>query len=805
MTATEPLYKDPSQPVNVRVDDLLARMTLEEKVAQLGGYMSYMLLGPDGPDPAKMSELLGNGIGQISRVGGTLNVPPTTTAAICNSIQQFLREHTRLGIPAMIHEECLAGYESQQATMFPQIIGVAATWEPELVEQMMTIVREQMRAVGVHQGLSPVLDVARDPRWGRVEETFGEDPYLIARMGVAYVRGLQGDDLAHGIVATGKHFLGYGLSEGGLNWAPAHISSRELYEVFARPFEAAIREAGLASVMNAYNELDGVPCGVSREILTDFLRDKLGFSGLVVSDYLTISTAYTYHHAARDMQDAAIQAIRAGLDVELPNVEGYGAPLIEAVRQGKVEESFVDTSARRVLEAKFRLGLFENPFVDTNAIPGVMNKPEGPALSRELAYKSMTLLKNEGGLLPLTKDIRSLAVIGPSADRMRSLLGDYSYVSQMEGVIDILRSGVLTMTGSATADPQMIEKMFGDIATTTDDEALARKLHDFPTVLQAIQSAVSPSTQVHYAQGCDIAGESTDGFAEAVTAAKQADVAILVLGEQSGLSRRSTSGEARDRASLDLPGVQQALLEAVYATGTPVVLVLLNGRPLAVKWAAAHAPAILEAWVPSQEGATAIASVLFGDVNPNGKLPISVPRSVGQIPVYHYHKPSGGRSHWHGEYVDEGTQPLYPFGFGLSYTTFAYDNLRIEPAQVDSGGSVQIACEVRNTGDRVGEEVVQLYLHDREADVTRPVRELAGFKRVTLAPSETCTVTFTVQLSQLGFYNRQMDFVVEPGAIDVMVGSSSADIHLTGEFTITGAPVEVRGQRAFFSDVEVKA
>lgn len=796
-------YKDPSRPIHERVEDLLSRMTLEEKVAQLGSRWSFELLGPQGPDPERMRTVIPHGIGQVTRVGGMLDLPPAVTAQIANAIQRWLVHETRLGIPAIIHEECLNGYVARDATIFPQIIGVAATWDPELARQMATVIRTQMRSVGAHQGLAPVLDVARDPRWGRTEETYGEDPYLVSRMGSAYVSGLQGDDPKTGIIATGKHFVGYSASEGGLNWAPAHIPERELYEVFARPFEAAIRESRLGSVMNAYNELDGVPCGVSREILTDLLRDRLGFKGFVVSDYMTISTAFSYHHISTDLMGAAVQAIQAGLDVELPTVEGYGDLLVQAVRQGLVSEETIDRSVRRVLEAKFRLGLFEQPYVDPAPIPEIFARPEGRDLAYKIAVKSMTLLKNEGQLLPLSKSLSRIAVIGPNADSARNLLGDYTFVSQIQAVAQIMRSGALEIGQLSEEDRKAAEALYGDLLKSPDDESFTRNRYRLTTVLEAIRQTVSQDTEVTYAKGCDVQGTDRSGFEEAVRLAREADVAILVLGEKSGLDPSATSGEARDRADLGLPGVQQELLEAVHATGTPVVLVVLSGRPLALKWAAAHVPAILMAWVPGQEGGRAVASVLFGDEAPGGRLPISMPRSVGQVPIYYYHKPSGGRSHWLGDYVEESTSPLFPFGYGLTYTTFDYTNLRIDPAEVDGNGQVRISVDVTNKGARAGDEVVQLYVHDAESAITRPVKQLVGFQRVTLEPGQACTVSFTLRLSQLAFLNREMELVVEPGTIEVMVGSSAEEIRVQGAFRIVGDVIEVDANRAFFPQVEV--
>ena len=592
--------------------------------------------------------------------------PPEKTAELVNAIQRFLVENTRLGIPAIVHEECLCGYQARQGTVFPQAIGLAATWDPALVEKMTDIIRQQMVAAGARQALAPVLDITRDPRWGRTEETFGEDPYLVSAIGTAYVKGLQGDDLAKGVMATAKHFIGYGSSEGGLNWAPSHIPPRELYEVFARPFETAIREAGLASVMNAYNEIDGVPCAVSKGLLTDFLRGQLGFRGLVVSDYMAIETACNYHRVAANMQEAGIQAIRAGMDVELPAPTTYGL-LVDAVHKGLVDEATIDTSVRRVLEAKFKLGLFDRPYVETGMIPAVFVNPEAQEASRRLALESMTLLKNQGNLLPLRKDLKTIAVIGPIADSIRCLLGDYNYVAFTEGVVGM----VWSFAKDLKADPSQLGDFaayhaaaFKDYLEPPDEESMARKNYDMHSILESIRLIAGKSLKIVHAKGCRLLGQEKGGFQEAVAAARQADIAILVLGGKSGLDHTCTSGETRDTASLALPGVQQDLLEAVHATGTPVVLVLVSGRPLAVTWAAENVPAIVQAWLPGHGGGPAIADVLFGNAVPGGKLPISVPRSAGQIPVYHYHKPSGGRSQFSGNYVDSPSKPLYPFGLG---------------------------------------------------------------------------------------------------------------------------------------------
>jgi beta-glucosidase len=779
------VYLEPTRSVEERVSDLLSRMTLEEKIAQLSGVWVFELLDNMAFSDQKAEKLLGNGIGQITRIGGASNLRPAATAKLANTVQSFLVKNTRLGIPAIVHEESCSGYMARDATCFPQIIGVASTWEPELVEEMTSVIRTQMRSVGAHHALAPVLDVTRDPRWGRAEETFGEDPYLVGRMGTAYVKGLQGRDFQEGVLATGKHFVGYGMSEGGMNWAPVHLPQRELHEVFVAPFEAAIKTANLASIMNAYHELDGVPCGSSRQLLTDLLRNQLGFEGMVVSDYFAINMLAEYHHVAESKGEAAKMALEAGIDVELPSTDCYGKPLRQAIEDRTVDEALIDEAVSRILRMKFLLGLFENSYVDAARAVEVFDTTKQRALARRIAQKSIVLLKNEGDLLPLKKDLSAIAVIGPNAESVRNMIGDYSYPAHIETLAEMRE-----------------EQNVFDIPVPETVE-LVDNFVPIISVLEGIKHKVSPKTQVRYAKGCDVTDESKEGFAEAVEIARKSGIAVLILGGKSGLTRGCTSGEGCDRAEIGLPGVQEELVRAIYATGTPVVAVLLNGRPLTIQWIAAHVPAVVEAWLPGEEGASALADVLFGDYNPGGKLPITFPRAVGQIPTYYNHKPSGGRSHWKGDYVSMSAKPLFPFGHGLSYTRFEFDNLRITPTQVIVEGKVTISIDVKNVGERKGDEVVQLYVHDVLSSVTRPVKELKGFKRVTLEAGETKTVAFHLSVSQLGFYNRHMDFVVEPGTIEVMIGSSSTDIKLTGAFEIVGETTDVSTTKAFFSTVNV--
>ncbi len=765
-----------------RVSDLLGQMTLDEKLAQLGSCWIYDLQTKGEIDPLKMQDKLNHGIGQITRLGGASTYDPVSVAKTANSIQRFLVEGTRLGIPAIIHEECCSGAMILGGTIYPEMIGLAGTFQPELAEKMTTMIRKQLRAVGAHQGLAPVLDVSRDPRWGRVEETFGEDPTLVSHFGMAYIRGLQGENLTEGIVATGKHFVGHSLSQGGLNCAPVQLGQHELWEVFLAPFQAAIRDAGLASIMNAYPELDGEVVAASRRILTDLLRGALGFDGLIVSDYQAITMIHDYHKAAVNKSAAAGLALNAGIDVELPVTDCYCDPLKIALEAGDVSLELVDSSVCRHLQKKFETGLFEKPYVDENHVYEVFETFEQRGLALEIAQKSMVLLKNDG-LLPLKKTLMTLAVIGPNADDGRNQLGDYSYAA----VLDRLQITPPENSSFSECDPA----------------ALAEHSVKVITVLNGIRGAVSPITQVVYSKGCDNLSDSRDGFNDAINAAEQADVVVLVLGDRSGLDLSCTTGETRDSVDLRLPGLQEELARAIISIGKPTVAILVNGRPLAIPWLDGSVNSILEAWLPGEEGGKAIADVLFGDVNPGGKLPITFPRHVGQLPSYYNHKPSGMNSHWFKDYVSENVTPLYPFGHGLSYTKFDYADLSINRTQAGSGEKVEVSFKLVNCGSVVGDEVAQFYIRDEYASVPRPVKELKGYARLSLQPGENRKVTFVLPVDQLAFYDVDLNLVLEPGKIEIMVGSSSEDIRLRGEFEIIGAKVIPVKERVFECRVEV--
>ncbi len=768
--------------IKTRVAELISRMTIEEKLAQLGSFWVHELQSQGRLDESKIAYKLKPGIGQITRNAGACNLYPLETARSANILQKFLKEKTRLGIPAIIHEECCAGVMSAGSTIFPQMIGLASTFKPELARQMTTAIRHQMRAIGAHQGLAPVLDVARDPRWGRVEETFGEDPTLVSQFGVAYIQGLQSDDLRRGVMATGKHFVGHAFSQGGLNCAPVYLGPHDLWDIYLAPFQAAIRDAGLASMMNAYPELDGEVIAASKRILTDLLRDQLGFEGFVISDYEAVIMIHNYHKAAENRRSAAVKALNAGIDVEAPTIACYGEDLLAALKAGEVTIETIDLSVSRHLQKKFELGLFENPYVSEADVLNVFETAENRSLAYDIACQSFVLLKNDG-LLPLKDSIKKLAVIGPNASSSRVLVGDYSYTASAE------LQALLPAADSAFA--------------TISKEELDNPTVEIPTLLESIKNRVSASTRVTFSPGCDINSTDESGFKAAVQTAQDADAVILVLGGKSGLVPDCTTGEFRDASDLGLPGVQEKLALVVLETGKPCALVLINGRPAAIPALVEKTHAILQAWVPGEEGARAITSVLFGDVNPGGKLPLSIPRSAGQLPVFYNHKPSGMRSQIFGDYYNEKATPLFPFGHGLSYSSFKYNNLTLNRQSAKPGEIVDVSISIHNSSKVTGDEVVQLYCCDEIASLPRPVKELKGFIRLTMLPGESKKVTFHLPVNQMAYYDEKLKLVVEPGSIKVMIGSSSEDIRLAGEFIITGKSSVEIAERVFVCPVEV--
>ena len=736
-----PAYRDPSLPVETRVADLLSRMALAEKCAQLVGPFGMEESGEFSPELARQHWQHG-----VSYIGTYHKSRDTRkTVRYLNAAQKFLREETRLGIPALGIGEGLHGYMAHEATSFPQAIGLASAWDPALHERIFSAVAQEMRARGAHYVLSPVLDVARDPRWGRTEETYGEDPYLISRLGVAAVRGFQGERFTGApdkVLATAKHFCAHGQPEGGANCAPANYAERTLREELFAPFEAVVREGRVGSVMASYNEINGIPAHINTWLLRDLLRDEWGFEGFVISDGWGVDDLYRLHFVAADAAEAAEKAFASGVEVELGRCLRH---LQAAVEAGRIPEAALDAAVARVLRVKFMLGLFENPFVDEESAVAITNCAEHRALALEAAHKAIVLLKNEGALLPLDPaQLRALAVIGPNAAAVR--LGGYS--GDPIQPISVLE-GLRQKAGDA------IEILYAEGCGLTQSPGSANELWFLDEVMPA-----DPARDAAL-------------IAEAVEIARQADVVLLVLGDNEQTCREAwAEHHLGDRDNLDLPGSQETLLRAMVETGKPVVLLLLNGRPVSITYAVERVPAILEGWYLGQAAGTAVADVLFGDVNPGGKLPITFPRSVGQIPAYYYHKPSARRG-----YLFADKTPLFPFGYGLSYTTFAYGEPRLDKPTIRADETATLTVEVANTGARTGDEVVQLYIHDvLSARVTRPVKLLKGFQRITLQPGETRAVTFSIGREQLAYLGEDMRSIVEPGTFELLVGGSSVEL-----------------------------
>ncbi len=744
-TAPQFPYRNPELSIDQRVADLVPRLTLEEKIAQISIADWNDDITFDTGDVEQLRRVWPHGLGAMSRVG--LHRSPREAAVIYNQIQRYQCEHTRLGIPAFSIDEVLHGLMAKDSTVFPQAIGLASTWNPELIREVFTAIAAETRARGGNFVLSPVLDLGRDPRWGRTEETYGEDPCLVSKIGVAAIRGLQGDvrpmdagpmdagpiDLQH-VIATAKHFGAHGQPEAGINAAPTNYAERELRDYFLAPFEAAVKDAHVQSIMAAYNEINGVPVHVNTWLLRDVLRDEWNFDGFITSDGYAVTQLHELHHVAADKAEAARKTLHTGVDFELDSCFGT---LIQQVRDGVIAEAAIDQAVARVLRAKFLLGLFEQPYIDIDQAEAITNSAQHQALALKAAHQAIVLLKNDG-VLPLDRtQLRSIAVIGPNAADFHP--GGYS---------------------------------------TECAHGLS--------VLEGVRRKVGNSIEVRYAEGCRItegvqgweqwwnnaviAGDPLEDearIAHAVEVARASDVALSVVGENDGTCREGWSeNHLGDRESLDLPGRQDDLVKAVVATGTPTIVLLIGGRPLAINWIAEHVPAILEGWYLGQATGPAVADVLFGDANPGGKLPITFPRSAGQIPAYYYHKPSARRG-----YLFADRSPLFAFGHGLSYTTFALSDVRVTPTAITRAETATVSVQITNTGQRAGDEVVQLYAHDQLASVTRPVKQLIDFRRITLESGESRRVEFVIKPDQLALLNEHLQRVVEPGLFDLMVGT----------------------------------
>ncbi|WP_433518702.1 glycoside hydrolase family 3 N-terminal domain-containing protein [Nonomuraea sp. CA-143628] len=778
-------WQDQTLPVAERVDALLAEMTLEEKVGQLGSrWVGNDMRPADQPDPdpevslnvAPMQDVFAasgtipleeasrHGLGHLTRVFGSGPVTAAEGAAEVVRLQSLVVEGSRLGVPALVHEECLTGFTTYGATVYPAAIAWGATFDPGLVERMAAAIGRDMRAVGVHQGLSPVLDVVRDYRWGRVEETMGEDPYLVSMLGAAYVRGLE----SAGIIATLKHFAGYSAARAARNHGPVPMGRRELMDMILPPFETAIAEGGARSVMNSYSDVDGVPAAADSWLLTDLLREEWGFTGTVVSDYWAVPFLATMHEVAADTDEAGVLALSAGIDVELPDTLGFGRHLVERVRRGELPEALVERAARRLLTQKVQLGLLDQDWTPEDSVSAAatvdLDSPDNRALAREMAERSIVLLDG-GTALPLrAEELRRVAVVGPAAAEPRAFMGCYAFPNHVLPRHPGLGLGL-----------------------------------EAPSILDALRIEL-PDTEIVHERGCDVRGEDRSGFAAATAAARAADLCVAVVGDLAGLFGQGTSGEGCDAEDLRLPGVQEDLLAELAATGTPVVVVVVSGRPYALGEVHAGAAALVQAFMPGEEGAAAIAGVLSGRVQPGGRLPVQIPRRPGGQPGTYLQPPLGLNSHG---ISNLDPTPLFPFGYGTSYTSFEVGDLLISDAEVPTDGEFTVSVRVRNTGDRAGEEVVQLYLHDVLAQVTRPVRQLAGFARVRLEAGTSACVRFHVHADRTAFTGRDLRRIVEPGDVEVLVGTSAADLPCRGVVRLTG-PLRVVGRgRRLITPVDV--
>ena len=797
-----------------RVAELLATLSLEEKVAQLVGYMPTALSGRgDAADLDTLREAMPHGIGAVSAIMEMGVADPDATARKIEVIQRYLIEETSAGIPALVHAEALNGFVYAGALQFPTPIGMASTFRPEHAHTAAAVAARQMSALGIRHAFSPVLDVARDARFGRVHETYGEDPHLCAAFGVQAVRGLQ--ESGHGVIATGKHFLGYAASEAALNMANVNLGNRELRETYAVPFEAASRDADLAAVMNSYSCIDGVPVAVSRDLLTGLLREELGFQGVVVSDYGSVEMVRTLHGVGTDLTEAAIRSLEAGIDVELPTMVAF-ATLVEAGGAGILGEDVLDRAVERVLFAKARAGLLEGTWEGPRVAKYRATSDE-IGRSQQIAADSLVLLRNEGGVLPLAPTTGRIAVVGPFADRLRPFFAAYSGPAGMELIKYSATGAGGTMAGVSEHDDDaggvgdVGDAMASRIRLVADSEieAAIRQLHpDARSIAEALGELAPHEVVVEVSRGADHLEPDASSIPEAVAAAERADVTVCVVGEKTGWVGDATAGEGRDRASLHLLGGQRQLLEAVAATGTPVVVVLLCGRPLDIGWMQDVAGAILLAWHPATYGGHAVASALWGDVNPGGKLPVTFPRSVGHLPMYAGHRlgsgygrPDGGRAHGH---IDQAAAPTYPFGHGLSYTDFAIDSLRLAEPAVPVGGTITATVSVTNVGRCCGDEVVQFYGHDMAASVTRPVRQLVGFRRVTLEPGENSRLTLTLDSRVFALWDIDDRWRVEPGTIELAVARSSGDVCEARKLELTGSSIVLDGHSTFLGAVQTE-
>jgi beta-glucosidase len=822
------IYKDSSKPLQDRIRDLIERMTLKEKVAQLSCWVtmgnSQMI--------NNLEEHLKEGIGTLSYLNSSLTGDNAKDMETLKKIQRYLVEETRLGIPALVHSEGIAGAQIPKATTFPQSINVASTWDPSLAERIGEVVKKQLMAFGIKAAHSPLFDLGRDPRWGRIGETYGEDPYVVAQMGTAFVKGLQGDNE---VMGTAKHFVGYGNAEGGRNGAEQQIGDRKLLDTYCLPFEAAIYEANVMGIMNSYGILNEQAVSTSKWLLTDILRDKLGFSGVVVSDYGSISHAHARYRVASNQKETAIMALRAGMDVEQPTNTCY-KHLVEAVELGELEEEAIDCSVRRILEIKFKLGLFENPYEEGN-FDEEINNHTYTKLSQEVAEKSIVMVKNEENILPINKEVSGkkvrIALIGPSAEDKINFFGGYSSVgtasttsrdfdkSEEDNYIkmayhaaiteykDMLKTvGIEFEDQPSPEQKEQIIKMMKQKKGESNKEyqstqEFIEKYYPHCKSIKQVLEEHFGEENILYARGCEIKQSLSNGIEEVRRVVENADLVIAVLGgKESMRASDATCGENKDNININVEKPQQDMMEEVFKLGKDVVSVIIDGRPLAISSISERSKAVLYGWLPAQEGAQAIVNVITGKCNPSGKLPVTIVKDKGQIPMYNSRLPVFAELEEWAEYIDgDKNKPLYPFGHGLSYTQFEYSDLQMKNhVQVDE--KLEVSFTLKNNGSYSGDEIVQVYIRDCVSSVARPVKQLVGFKRVDLEMGQQKQIAFEINMKQLAFHDLEMQQVVEPGKMEIYIGASSEDIRLRGEFDIVGEKMKVE-RKVFFSKVIV--
>ena len=803
------IYKNPNYSIEDRVNDLIKRMNLEVNVMQLCGQLPSSFVKDGKIDYKRLKVIAKCGYGRITQYSLVGLTDIKRIRSFSNEIQKVFVNETRLNIPVILQSECLSGYPSEGGTIFPAMINLAASWAPKLVEDMAKIIGKECKDVGINTVMSPVVDISRDPRWGRCYETFGEDVYLTTQMGINYVKAIQNE----GVSCIAKHFLGYAETQGGLNTAVTRVNNRELYEVFATPFEALDKVANVDGMMASYSEIDGLPVGCNKVIINDLLRKTMNFKGLLTSDGAAIWKIYDYFKLAKTYEEAGLLAKKAGLDTEIP-IGGAYKYLGNFVKNNQLDEQLIDESVKRVLAIKFKLGLFENPYIKENVI-NIEKVQEKRNLSEIIAEESIVLLEYKDNIFPLTK-IRKIALIGPHADNKRYPIAGYTYPAYIEMLKSLKKNVKKDVSFNGIIDEEQKDEdtqSFNSIYSILNEDDW-KKLDDEIHILDVIgavslKESLEKYYQIDYIKGCTLIGKDYDEIEESYNLAMKNDVIVVALGGNCGWVN-VTSGEGKDRCKLNLPGIQEKLLEKLQMTNKPIVLVLYGG--VYVIPSMKNIQAILYVGLPGPYSGNVISNIISGKVNPSGKLPISIPRSVGQIPIYYNHKVGSGyysngdevmQTIFSGGYIDESYRPLYPFGFGLSYTKFLIDDINIKDKSIKTGEDIVISCTVKNIGKIEGKEVVQIYYYFKDAYVIRPNRQLIAFKKISLKPNEEINIIFEINTKQLGYYNEDMEFVVEPGRANIMVGNSSENIIFKEEINLVGEKINILGNRIYSAKIKV--